>query len=676
VGLAKDVIPIRVYGQMLGVQTAFPAWKLDSHALADALNVRVSQGQVRTPNADDDLLGAAFNGATAIDGSFVGVRSDGTEDVIVATNGGIWSVTGESAELISKADPSGAIQAIVGTGVTADGDARFLANVASGDKFYLTADGISAATEISAVTDNAHLVLSESYKGAGTSGAYVIWRVQTAARTRIRQWLGNYFFANGTDPFRMYNPATDEFRDVGFDAATAPTSISSVSGGNLNTTGSYSYKFCHKDINGDYGNPSSAITGSVTGTDASFLFGGFANVPSWVTHFDVYRTEGQTAASALSSATHYYLTTIATSASEWTDTLADSELDTTLSPPADNVKPPSGIEDFEIHNDRIFAAVGSRVYIFGLDPDDDHTSTVGRWEPHYAPRSTYVGRDEAKAPECRGIFELHESLYILYSNSLNRLWDESDLPDAWKFLPYAKNLGSESRWSVAVDGNAAYWLGRRGGRISVFQFGGMQPTPIGRSVEPTLAAIAQATLETACGGCGDGYYWLSFNQGSGTKTMEYNTDRGDGRGAWMFRDWQAVAYAQGATVSYYGTTAGRVKAIGQGIAGALTAQFDTAAFQLEPEHPNDWMHVITEWASTSGAVISGWCNLLEGDGWTPISGYPITVASGGEYEIHRKGIQMSHPTRRCQLRFKSEGDEWVFGGLVINATQEPQEVSS
>ena len=308
-----------------------------------------------------------------------------------------------------------------------------------------------------------------------------------------------------------------------------------------------------------------------------------------------------------------------------------------------------------------------------MDPDDTHTSLAGLYEPHYAPRSKYVGRDRNEATDCRGIFELYGKVFILRSSSLWRFIDQGDFPDMGQPREHAPTIGSVARWSVATDGQRVFWCGRKGGRINVFAFDGMEPVPIGQVIWPTLDSLSDALLEAAAGGCGKGYYWLSFDQGSGLQVLEWNTDRGDMRGSWCKRDWRALAYAATESKAYFGTNDGKIKEIDGGTLGDVDAQFDTAALALEPEQPNSWQSLLTEWASQSGATISAWYN-LDGEGWNVISGFPITVTSCGEYELHRMAIQLTKPARRCQLRFKSSGDDWIFGGFVMNAEQRPREI--
>ena len=134
-GLAKQVVPLRMFQQIVGLQTVFPSWRLQPSALAEALNARVDRGMLRTPSGDSDVLASAIEGGTDVDGLFVGIRSDGTEDIVAASNGGYWSATGNTATLISKASAGGSIASISSGYIVSGSGTSFLGDVAVGDKF-------------------------------------------------------------------------------------------------------------------------------------------------------------------------------------------------------------------------------------------------------------------------------------------------------------------------------------------------------------------------------------------------------------------------------------------------------------------------------------------------------------------------------------------------------------
>jgi hypothetical protein len=232
----------------------------------------------------------------------------------------------------------------------------------------------------------------------------------------------------------------------------------------------------------------------------------------------------------------------------------------------------------------------------------------------------YIGRDMAEASDCRGVFLYLGHLYALRSGSLWRLKAEpNQAPNFWSYIIHAPNVGSDSRWSVATDGEQVYWCGRKAGRASGFVFRGSLPMRLSHGVDDLLEALTDAELETAAGGCGKGCYWLSFDKASGTQTLEWYADE---QGTWALRDRRALAYGCSHLNSYYGDNAGKVYELQEGTGAQLTASFTSPAFQIVPEYPSDWYHVQHEWKSVSGASISGQFR-YDGQDWTTLSGSPF-----------------------------------------------------
>jgi hypothetical protein len=460
-----------------------PAWKTDLNALAESLNVRVFEDEVMTTNGRAKENATALQNNAAIQGMEYGVNSDGTERLVVAADGGYWRVNGDTKTLLSKAPQIGASSvAVTGTGAMAiTGTAtQWTEDIAAGDLFYFDADGITAATEVTAVDSDTLITLSEAYKGSESGGPYVIWDKQnTTNKPQIVKYMDKWFFVNGVNRPMQWEADTDEFREVGFGTAEAITAVSGAAGGNLSADTWYGYKVARESLVGSYrryGNATSQ-TALDCGANGSVSATNFDTFKAFQTHWRIYRTLSQATEAAVSTAQFFHLTSVpvsAVSAASWHDTLADSVITNSLANVSDEAptqqdQPPISAASVMIHKDRLLWTVGSDLYIGGLPPYDYHSDAKGRYEPEYAPLAQirYIGRDTRDEAGCRGNFEQNEIAYFLRSRTLYALRSESDDPTIWQTVVARYDVGGEAFWSVAQDGKFTYWLGRLGGRLGM-----------------------------------------------------------------------------------------------------------------------------------------------------------------------------------------------------------------
>jgi hypothetical protein len=676
--LSQSLIPIKLYDFVLGMMDSQPAYKLDPRALAYALNMRVDRGELKTALGRSVVNSTAMQGATTIQGIAAGQRTDGTDDVIVATNSGYWKLAGNTKTLISKYTLS------AGCSISADlvsADGKLFNYVSAGDAFYLSADGSISGVPIGSVSGTQRLVLTSAY-GGGVSGAWYIWDKQTNARTRIRKYRGRWFFANGTGKMTEWDPsyaASGAFRDVGMPSGLPAPTVAMSGGGSLDTSATYKYWVCEEDARGRYGNPGISASITLSGANKGTLITFNTGYSYWTTYHRIYRTTG-------GGSTGYYLARVAVSATEYQDGDADSALDTTEALPTLNYQPVSGVEDFIFFDDHLFTMRGSEVRIMGLPPLNDHAGDPpGLYQPEYDPgRAMYLGRDSGAQQDGRGFFILNKHLYALQSDSLWKLrrigWD----PDTWYFEPISLGIGCESQWTVAVGDMYAYWLGKVADRLTVLRFDGEQIVQIGRSLQGTLDTITAASACAA--GIVQGYYRLSLD---GTKSnygeLEWNTDTGAGRGAWCLRSWNHRCYAASHVSGYAGGDAGIVYKLEDTLnnaTSAMTYQVDFAAVS-EPagsqsirEYLKKWRHHQLEIYAVSGLSAGGLSGYysVDKEAMVALSGYPIS-ASNAKVKIFRGNFQNDAQGRDIQARITASGTNIKFTvrGLTLKANVIPTE---
>jgi hypothetical protein len=699
--MIEDLARARMLQQCVGLVNRHPAWKLDTNALADMLNVRVYDDEIETTNGRSKENATAIQSTPTVQAMEYGVDSGGTERLIVAADtffeadfGVYWYINGDTKTLISKAPQTGETACEVTTQAVSGTGTNWTQDVAVGDYFYMENDGPSAAQHIVSVVSDTSLSLSAAYAGSTTAGSYVIADKQNPTnKPVIRQWMNKFFFVNGKNKPMQWDPTADEFREVGFPTSDAVTSVSGADSGNLSADKWYGYKICRESNVGGYirfGN-ASVQTALDVGANGSTTATDFPSFKAYQTHWRIYRTLGQDAESDVSAAQFFHLTSVpvsSVSAADWWDTTADSVIINTLAnindiAPFENDQPPVSASSMLVHKDRALWTVGTKLAIGGLTPYDYHSDANGRWEPEYAPAASirYIGRDTRDLPGCQGVFEQSGQAYFLRSRTIYRLRSESDDPTVWQVTNYRDDVGGEAFFSVAQDGIYTYWLGRLGTRLGILRFNGAIIDNIGAIIQGSVDDFTTSTLSAAQGLCSEGYYYLSVNAGAGDKTFEWNSDRGDKQGSWSEKDWFAESFCRGVTKGYAGDDSGFVYQLEQGLdeaGAAITRRIATGAMRFRSQDPladrywkvprDLWVEVYT----VSGfAALSGWYKSNEGS-WSPLTGYPISGSAGAT--VYKRVLVPTAPNNRgTEFKFESSGtaEDWTFRDMWITGRIKP-----
>jgi len=640
-------------------------------------NMRVWRGEPRTCKGYISSTSSVIRtGVTSIFGLDHGIRADGTEDLLAQSDGGGWKLVGDAKTLISVGSSRGLITDVSATLVTGDSDCRFLTDYHAGDLFWMNADGIAEAKEVTSIQSNTLMTLTDAYAGATTAGAHDSWWKQTKARTQSAFWNNIWFFANGTDDLMEWD--TTYFRPAGVPrpilSDSAPIAALTAAGGSLSSGTTYYYRLCMHDTASAYGLPdagtTSAISAMATGTDLSIWLqaydhaggsnfntrGYIANAnpwPPWIPDIRIYRATAE-------AGPYYYVTATSSAVTGWLDdgSITPSTTDTL---PVYHHAPGAGYEDLAVIENRLAAISGRYLYISGLPPTDIHTDTAGRNEPEYWSVSHRIGDGEETGQY--SFLSMWGRTYILGSRHIHIVDVRADDPAVWGVIPFLPNYGLISRGSIGNGGDQAFWVGRRGGRVTVLGWDGMsRPKDIGAPVETILASIDTANLDQCVGGVGHGFYWCYIP--GADKTIEYNIREG----TWCWRDWHTQWFAGAETEVYAAFSDGLVNKLENGYSkagSAQTYQLDGPAADLEtPEYPKRFQSFQAEFDVYAGSPdVSAQYIVDEG---TPAAmpDSPVALTATPEYRVH---LAEAVYGQRMQPRFLSQGTDIDFAlrGFVV-----------
>lgn len=668
---SQDFIRVRLYQNVLGMIDGLAAHRIDHRALAYAMNVRVEDAELVTCPGRTKVNSSAVASAS-INGLAAGQRTDGVNQIIVACDGSDWTVSGNTKTRINVIAGRGSIVTVVSaTGmVSGSTDCRFLLDLSAGDCLMLGAAKDQALVVTTVSTDGVAYV---STTPTATTGAYDIRKTRATERTRIRMHMGRWIFGGKTQPFAEYEAVSGTYRELGQYEASACT-LTAVSGGSLDASKVYRYQICEQDGLGVYGLPCSAVSGTTTSANMAFTLT-FPRYRHTTQYWRIYRSEG-------GSEPLYHLDTVNVSAATWKDTAADSTLGTE-SPPTENYKPAAGCDDFIFHKDRMIVQDGSQIRIGGLSVYDEHSGLfAGRWQPWYQPgRTMYLGRDQGAHKDGKGLFVLKGRLFALQSDSLWMIRSEEMEPDVWEAVCMYPNMGCESQWSVWVDGDFAYWLGRRAGRLTVLQFDGLNVIDIGREVQTTVDSI---TCTSACiGGGGGGIYRLSL-VGTTAVELERKLDNGMGRGTWCLRGWMHTCYAESVSASYGGGSTGFVYQLENGLSNAGAAQTYEIRYpkvrddgeQKLDEYPKQWFYMQTEIENVSGVSGLSATYSVDGGSYNGLSacGYPVSAVNG-TVTLKRMRLPTKAQGRDIQIKLALAGTavKARFRGIILKGKPDLRE---
>ena len=680
-----------VYGLIMGLWNNAPAHVIDPRALAEALNMRVEHMELRTAKGYTAHMATPVLSATAVRAMEFATRSDGTQDHLIAVSGGYWKIAANGAKtLISQGPARGLIADLSANSavVSGDTDCLFLADVSVGDQIWLTADGIGDRVTVSAVSTNGVLILAAPYGGSAVTGAYNTWDKQADKPTSMIFWNDKWYFANSSDKLMHWDGS--EFREGGMRplAMSGAPVVKLTGGGGISANSIRIYKLAWEDDGGNYGN---ALGYGYTGDETKgqiVVFGaasahhvgikkdmsGLPPYPAWATKLQVYaRTAREEAATLL--VTHAVSAILAASGTYFT--IDDGSYGISGSgglAPAENYPPPAGLEHLEVYHDRLCGVKTQYFYCSGHLPTNLHSgmggAIAGRYQPEVWRTTLRIGRGERN--NNNALVAFRGNFYIFGSRTIWQVMAGSDNPDIWEIVSLLPNVGSESRWAIAPGGDKMFWFGRYNGRLTIFSFDARAVKPIGEPVWGSLSAADVSSLSAAAGGVGEGFYWLTFKTAGGYKTIEYNTDRGDGKGAWCERDWRMSRYCRSETEVYAVSASGVIHRLEDGYDAAgsdIIRRIQTHAFDLGSKvNWKDYRRLFTEIDVLSGSLgasaFSGWARRDE-NAYVGLAGYPIGAAQG-KVKLEATSLGTVNG-RRLQLRYSSSGKhEYVFRGFVID----------
>lgn len=716
----------RLYHLNGGLNDSLPAYGIGPRQVARCDNMRVWNGELRTAkgfvSSTSSLMGNDIGavGVSTVRMLAYAIREDGTEDLLAASaddtyaQGGYWKLVGDTKTLLSVMTGRGVATVLTAAAYSAktvegDSDTRFTIDYAVGDLFWLTADGVASASQVSTIATVSSMTLTQAYGGGASAGGHTGWHSQTLERTRAKFWNNRWFFVNAADPLMEWDGTT--FRKTGldpppYDAASASNlTATSAAGGSLSASSYYYYTYVWQDARGRYsGTPglggtweqppiaAEVLTTTANKTaqltwagalDSQLLYGlsGSETIPPQsVVSARLYRSNPLSAQAAdTREVTFYYLDTVAVSASAYTD---DGSVSASLfqTAPAYNFPPEAGYEDLAVIDNRLAAISGRKLYISGLPPTDPNTDTAGRVEPEFWGITHRIGDGEEQGGY--GFLQLRGQTFILGSQHLHRVAVRGDDPAVWGVTRFMPNVGCVSKWSIASAGDVAYWLARLNGRITVVAFDGVNLRDIGPPIQGSLAALD--TASAVAGGVGHGFYWLkAYFPGAGAHvTLEFNTNAGVDEQGRRLQTWakhyggyEVQEFAQAGS-EVYASIAGLVYKLesGYSFAGnAVTYGWEIAAVDLGvPEWRKHFHSLQSEFDVYAGSPSVSAKYVLDEGTATALPNSPVAISANPEYRV---GFPDAVNGQRVGIEYSATGTDLDFAhrGTVIKGEPDPQD---
>lgn len=695
----------RIYPLNGGLNNALPAWGIAQQELAEAKNMRVWQGELRTCKGYVSSTSSVIRtGVTSIKGLGYAIRADGTEDLIAAADAGLWKLVGDTKTLISTSRARGLISSVSGTAVSGDADVKFTADFRDGDTFWMDADGVSKEVQVASIETVSTMVLSAAYGGATTAGSYSGWWKQNDSRTRMAFWNDRWHFVNSSGVLMRWDGSI--FREAGLVQPNATWAVSAtpdLTAGSLETGKWYGYRIAYRDALSAFGLPAtegsnvhfqvSAATSSIKmicydgsaqgrSWDSVLLGPSGRGAPAEVQDIMFFRNGPfDTAAevSAAFSAGHSYigqLVDAGTSAFE-----DDGVLAVAISGAIEyNFPPDAGYQDLTVIDGRLAALCGRKLVISGLPPTDEHTISHGLDEPGYWPTELRIG--DGEEADSYGFLTLRGRTYIIGSRNVFLVNVRGDDPATWLVRVHLPNIGTVSRWSIATAGDVAYWLGRARGRLTVLAFDGYRITDIGSPVQGILGDVDTSKFSEVAAGVGKGFYWLCVPITGGTyKTLEFNSNAGvspDGRvmQRWCWRDWQVQDFAQAEGDIYAAFQDGMVNKLESGYAKVTAAQdyeWETHAGDLEaPEWKKHYRSMQAEFDVYAGSPSVSAKYVLDEAAAVAVPNSPVALSST---PLFRVGLSDVVYGQRVGINFTASGNDLDFShrGIVLKGEPDKQD---
>lgn len=250
----------------------------------------------------------------------------------------------------------------------------------------------------------------------------------------------------------------------------------SYSSGSLSPTSGYQYVYCY--YNSTTGHLSSASSASAnTGplTNKNITVSYTASSDSQVSNIWIFRT-------ADGGSLFYFLVSVSNATSSYTDSTADSGLNTDLIAPVAGVNAPplAAIAHTAFYASRPWAAVGNVLY-YGAGPDA--TIGVGTECWPAANNFTLPGQITCLRPTSVGLaIFTQDDLYILVGSDIS----------SFTLLPWQVNFGVMTENAVAQDGDVLYVFTSRGLLYSIQYGAGL--AEIGFNIRGSLGAMNSSSV--------------------------------------------------------------------------------------------------------------------------------------------------------------------------------------
>jgi len=307
-----------------------------------------------------------------------------------------------------------------------------------------------------------------------TSAITSVFSKSTSAQTSFQKVANIVYGCDGTSSWKWDGTTRT---NMGIVAPSVAPTLSYVSG-SLSPTSGYQYVYVYRNSSTgttSSASPASANTGQQTSKNISV--GYTASADSQVDKIDIYRT-------ADGGGVYYFLVTVNNGTSTYTDSTADSGLNTDqLAPVAGvNAPPPSGISLLVWHMGRLWAAAGNVLY-FSAGPDC--TNGVGAEAWPASNNLPVAGNITALVSTSQGLVVFtSDNAYVVGGTDSSSF----TTPQIWQ-----KNFGVANQNCVTQDGDLLFVFTTKG---QLFTFSGTL-TEIGFPIASSLAAMTPANVYLA-----------------------------------------------------------------------------------------------------------------------------------------------------------------------------------
>jgi len=337
------------------------------------------------------------------------------------------------------------------------------------------------------------------YLGAETTPwAFTSLEASLTSDTKWRfvQFRDKVFGCNGSNTNWKYD-GTNAI-DMGVAVPTAPAVALGAATG---LTGDYYYKVSWQVDSYEEGDASVASSLIQPSNQKVTVTKPTSTAEGDVTHWIIYRTEA-------SGAVYYKLATVAIATGTYTDSTADSSLDTGTTAPTDNNVPPVNADFIATHHR----------YVFLVDKDTSRIYFSKQDYPETYPAANYFDVMTKDGENINGIISSQGGLWLFKKNNLYLLAgnDTTDFgipPNSYTHYGcYAPDTLVDCTY---MGINGILYLHKTGVRM----WNGASSQLVSRKIQTTVDSIQDDYIGEACAALIGDEYWISWNT-SGTYNNE------------------------------------------------------------------------------------------------------------------------------------------------------------